>query len=197
MTPVTRRTQAERSAATRAALLGAARTLFAEKGFAATGREEIVEAAGVTRGALHHHYGAKMQLFRAVYEVLEHEIMTKVATAAAGGATPTEQLRLGSLAYLDAAMDPAVQRVCLIDGTSVLGWEVRAEISGNLALGMVQDVLRAAMDAGEIDPQPVDALAHVLLAALHEAVLLVARADDQAAARAEVGVIVERVLDRL
>lgn len=197
MTPVTRRTQAERSAATRAALLGAARTLFAEKGFAATGREEIVEAAGVTRGALHHHYGAKAQLFRAVYEELEHEIMTKVATAAAGGATPTEQLRRGSLAYLDAAMDPAVQRVCLIDGTSVLGWEVRAEISGNLALGMVQDVLRAAMDAGEIDPQPVDVLAHVLLAALHEAVLLVARADDQAAARAEVGVIVERVLDRL
>jgi AcrR family transcriptional regulator len=197
VTPVTRRTQAERSAATRAALLGAARTLFAEKGFAATGREEIVEAAGVTRGALHHHYGAKMQLFRAVYEELEHEIMTQVAAAAARGARPKEQLRLGSLAYLDAAMDPAVQRVCLIDGTSVLGWEVRAEISGNLALGMVQDVLRAAMDAGEIDPQPVDVLAHVLLAALHEAVLLVARADDQAAARAEVGVIVERVLDRL
>ncbi len=94
-------------------------------------------------------------------------------------------------------MDPAVQRVVLIDGTSVLGWEAREEISGSLALGMVEEVLRAAMDAGEIDVQPVDALAHVLLAALHEAVLLVARADDQAAARADVGVIVERVLGRL
>jgi hypothetical protein len=94
-------------------------------------------------------------------------------------------------------MDPAVQRVCLIDGTSVLGWEVRAEISGNLALGMVQEVLRAAMDASEIDEQPVEPLAHVLLAALHEAVLLVARADDQVAARAEVGEIIERMLTRL
>jgi AcrR family transcriptional regulator len=171
--------------------------LFAEQGYAATGREAIVEAAGVTRGALHHHYGGKEQLFRAVYEELEHEIMTKIATAAAGGTTASEQLRLGSLAYLDAAMDPAVQRVCLIDGTSVLGWEARAEISGNLALGMVREVLEHAMDAGEIDRQPVDALAHVLLAALHEAVLLVARADDQAEARAEVGVIIERVLARL
>lgn len=197
MTRVTRRTQAERTASTKAALLGAARRLFAEQGYAATGREQIVEAAGVTRGALHHHYGGKEQLFRAVYEELEHEIMTKIATAAAGGTTPTQQLRLGTLAYLDAAMDPAVQRVCLIDGTSVLGWEVRAEISGNLALGMVQEVLQAAMDAGEIDAQPVEPLAHVLLAALHEAVLLVARSDDQAAARADVGEIMERMLARL
>jgi len=197
VTRVTRRTQAERTAATKASLLRAARALFAEQGYAATGREEIVRAAGVTRGALHHQFGGKEHLFRAVYEELEHEIMTKVAAAAAGGRTPTEQLRLGSLAYLDAAMDPAVQRVVLIDGTSVLGWEAREEISGNLALGMVEEVLRAAMDAGEIDVQPVDALAHVLLAALHEAVLLVARADDQAAARADVGVIVERVLLRL
>jgi AcrR family transcriptional regulator len=197
VTPVTRRTQAERTAATKAALLGAARRLFAEQGYAATGREQIVEAAGMTRGALHHHYGGKEQLFRAVYEELEHEIMTEVATAAAAGATPTEQLRLGTLAYLDAAMDPAVQRVCLIDGTSVLGWEARAEISGNLALGMVKEVLRGAMNAGEIERQPVDALAHVLLAALHEAVLLVARSEDQVAARADVGVIIEGLLARL
>jgi AcrR family transcriptional regulator len=197
VTPVTRRTQAERTAATKAALLGAARRLFAEQGYAATGREQIVEAAGMTRGALHHHYGGKEQLFRAVYEELEHEIMTEVATAAAAGATPTEQLRLGTLAYLDAAMDPAVQRVCLIDGTSVLGWEARAEISGNLALGMVKEVLRGAMNAGEIERQPVDALAHVLLAALHEAVLLVARSEDQVAARADRGVIIEGLLARL
>lgn len=79
----------------------------------------------------------------------------------------------------------------------MLGWEVRAQISGDIALGMVQDVLRAAMDAGEIAEQPVAALAHVLLAALHEAVLLVARADDQATARADVGMIIEGMLKRL
>jgi AcrR family transcriptional regulator len=197
VTRVTRRTQAERTAATKAALVAAARRLFAEQGFAGTGREQIVEAAGVTRGALHHHFGGKDQLFRAVYEQLEQELMQRVAEAAMAGTTATEQLRLGSLAYLDAAMDPAVQRVVLVDGPSVLSWEEREEISGALALGMVVEVLRAAMDAGEIARQPVDVLARLLLAALHESVLLMARADDQAAAREEVGEVFEGMLARL
>jgi len=197
VTRVTGRTQAERRAATRAALLEAARSLFAAQGYAATGREQIVDAAGVTRGALHHHFGGKEQLFQGVYEALEEELMARVAEAAMAGATPSEQLRLGSLAYLDAAMDPAVQRVCLIDGPAVLGWETREAISGALALGMVQEALAGAMDAGEITRQPVEALAHVLLGALHEAALLVARADDQALARSEVGAVVEGMLARL
>jgi AcrR family transcriptional regulator len=197
VTRVTRRTQAERTAATKAALIAAARRLFAEQGFVGTGREQIVEAAGVTRGALHHHFGGKEQLFRAVYEQLEQELMQRVAEAAMAGSTATEQLRLGSLAYLDAAMDPAVQRVVLIDGPSVLSWEEREEISGALALGMVVEVLRAAMDEGEIARQPVDVLARLLLAALHESVLLMARADDPAAARAEVGEVFEGMLARL
>jgi AcrR family transcriptional regulator len=197
VTRVTRRTQAERSAATRAALLAAARRLFAEHGYAGTGREEIVRAAGVTRGALYHHYAGKEDLFRAVYEELEHEIMARVGAAAEASADPAEMLRLGALAYLDAALDPAVQRVVLIDGDAVLGWEVRQEIAGGLALGLVRDALAAAMDAGQIERQPVDSLAPVLLAALHEAALLVARAPDPVAARAEVGVTVERLLARL
>jgi AcrR family transcriptional regulator len=197
VTGVTRRTQAERTAATTAALVAAARRLFAEQGYAATGREQIVEAAGVTRGALHHHFGGKDSLFRAVYEQLEEELMGRVAEAAMRGSTPSEQLRLGSLAYLDAAMDPAVQRVCLIDGPSVLDWETREAISGALALGMVEEALSGAMDTGEIERQPVAPLARVLLGALHEAALLVARADDHAAARAEVGAIVEGMLARL
>jgi hypothetical protein len=79
----------------------------------------------------------------------------------------------------------------------VLGWEEREQISGALALGMVHAVLESAMDAGEIARQPVDVLARVLLAALHEAVPYVARADDQDAARADVGVIIEGMIDRL
>jgi AcrR family transcriptional regulator len=197
VTRVTRRTQAERSEATRAALLGAARRLFAAHGYAGTGREEIVRAAGVTRGALYHHYDGKEDLFRAVYEELEHEIVARVGAAAAASVDPAEQLRLGALAFLDAALDPAVQRVVLIDGDAVLGWEVRQEISGERSLGMVRDALGAAMEAGRIERQPVEPLAHLLLAALHEAALLVARADDPRAARAEVGVTVERLLEKL
>src|SRR5438477_1572020 len=114
-------TQAERSAATRDALLGAGRRLFAENGYAGTGREEIVAAAGVTRGALQHHYGDKVSLFRAVYETVEQEIVDAVARAAMrAGDDPVAQLRAGCHAYLDAVLDPAVQRICAIDGPAVL-----------------------------------------------------------------------------
>jgi AcrR family transcriptional regulator len=192
-----RRTQAERSSATRAALLGAARRLFAEKGFAGTGREEIVEAAGVTRGALYHHFESKEGLFRAVFEALESEIVARVADAALVSPDPMQQLRLGSHAFLDTAMDPAVRRVVLLDGPSVLDVAVRRTISDAYGLGMVREVLRAVMAAGTIERQPLEPLAHILLAALHEAALYVAQADDPMAARAEVAVTVDRLLDGL
>ena len=195
--PPTRRRQADRSATTRAALLAAARHLFSQKGFAATGREEIVDAAGVTRGAMYHHFANKEDVFRAVYIELETEIVADVAAAAAGGADPMEQLRRGAHAFLDAALDPAVQRVVLIDAPSVLGWEERQAISESYGLGLVREGLRAVMDAGIVDSQPVEPLAHVLLAALHEAALFVAQSAKPKAARREVGAIVDRLLDRL
>src|SRR4051812_30260351 len=124
------RTQAERSTATRSALLRAARDLFSSHGYAGTGREEIVAAAGVTRGALQHHFGDKLALFRAVYETVEQEIVDAVATAAMGaGDNPLEQLRAGCHAYLDAVLDPAVQRICAVDGPAVLPADVRQEIT--------------------------------------------------------------------
>jgi AcrR family transcriptional regulator len=192
--PGPRRTQAERSASTRAALLGAARRLFAEHGFAATGREEIVDAAGVTRGALYHHFDGKEDLFRAVYEQLEIEIVDAVVRAASRSPDPMAQLRLGTKAYLEAAGDPAVQRVMLIDAPSVLGYETRRRIAEAHGLGLVREVLRAAMAAGAVKRQPVEPLAHLLLAALHEAALFVAQASDQRRARREVGETVDTLL---
>lgn len=194
----TRRTQAERSATTRAALVDAARRLFAEKGYAATGREEIVDAAGVTRGALYHHFANKEDVFRAVYEQLEKEIVEAVAIAALTTKDPLEQLRRGSQAYLDVALDdPAVQRVVLIDAPSVLGWEARREIAEQYGLGMIREALRAVMEAGVVERQPVEPLAHVLLAALHEAALFIATADDKRRARKDVGRTLERLLTAL
>lgn len=192
-----RRTQAERSASTRAALLTAARRLFGEKGYAATGREEIVEAAGVTRGALYHHFANKEDVFRAVYEELEQEIMARVAEVAVKVQDPMEQLAVGSQAYLDAAMDPAVQRVMLLDGPSVLGWEARQEIAKTYGLGLIREVLRAAMEAGHIERRPVEPLAHVLMAGLHEAALYVAQSAQPRKARREVGDVVGRILEGL
>ena len=194
-----RRTQAERSATTRAALVSAARDLFARDGYAATGREAIVERAGVTRGAMYHHFADKEALFRAVFEQIEAEVMARAAEAAMAVAPddPLGQLRAGSLAYLDVALDPAVQRICLLDAPAVLSPAVRQDVVDTYAAGLVREVLRAAVDSGALRPQPLEPLTHLLLAALHEAALYVARADDQAAARAEVGITVGHLLDGL
>jgi AcrR family transcriptional regulator len=194
---VNRRTQAERSSATRAALLASARTLFAAKGYATAGREEIVEAAGVTRGALAHHFPRKEDLFRAVYEELEDEVLTSIANAAVAVTDPIEMLARGVSAYLDAALDPAVQRISLLDAPAVLDAEVRHEIGEARALGLVRETLAAAMAAGQLATQPVEPLAHLLLAAIHEAALYVARAPDADAARAEVGATMNALLDGL
>jgi AcrR family transcriptional regulator len=192
--PPPRRRQAERSASTRAALIEAARALFGRDGYAATGREAIVTRAGVTRGALYHHFANKEALFRAVFEELEVEVMEQVTRAAGGAHGPLEMLRTGALAYLDAALDPAVQRISLLDAPSVLSPDDRADIVEAHALGAVREVLAAAIADGSIERQPVDPLAHLVVAALHEAALYVARAADQRHARAEVGATMDRLL---
>jgi AcrR family transcriptional regulator len=192
-----RRTQAERSETTRAALLGAARRLFTEQGYAGTNREEIAAAAGVTRGALYHHFSSKEALFRAVVEELEEEVTAKVATIAMQGPDAAAELRLGCLAFLDACLDPAVRRIVLLEAPAVLGWDQWREIDSRYGLALLTHGVQAVMDAGLVAPGPVAPLAHMLLGALNEAALLVATAKRPKAARAEVGRTVEQVLDRL
>lgn len=192
-----RRTQAERSATTRAALLASARALFTERGFAGAGREEIVRRAGVTRGALYHHFATKTDLFRAVFEEVEQEVTEQVARAAASTPEPLDALRRGCREFLDAALDPAVQRIVLVEAPAVLGWSAWRELETRYGLGLTTMGLQAAMDAGAIARQPLEPLAHMLLASLNEAALLVAGAEDPNATRAEVGQVVDHLLDRL
>jgi AcrR family transcriptional regulator len=202
-----RRKQADRSHATRAALLASGRALFAERGFAGTAREEIVERAGVTRGALHHHFGTKQDLFAAVFEELEAELAARIAAAAMAGAEPRDQLRRGCHEFLDAALDPAVQRIVLLDAPAVLGWAAWRDVDARYGLGLVTEGLRAVFAAGPAGPgrhkqssggpHAVEPLGHLLLAALNEAAMLVAGAPDPAIARAEVGAIVDQLLDSL
>jgi len=192
-----RRTQAERRLATRRALLEAGRELFAARGFAGAGQEEIVERAGVTRGALAHHFATKQGLFRAVVESLEGELAEHIATAAMRGHDPMGHLRLGCLAFLDAALDPAVRRIVLLDAPAVLGWQAWREIDTTYGLGLVSEALDHCMEAGLMAPRPVQPLAHILLAALNEAAMLVANADDPVATRVVVGEEVERFLSTL
>jgi AcrR family transcriptional regulator len=189
--------KAEQADATRTALGAAARQLFTERGYAATSTTEIVERAGVTRGALYHHFAAKEDLFRAVFEQLEGEVTRHVAKEALTSADPLEQLRRGTRAYLDACIDPAVQRVVLLEGPSVLGWQTWQEIEQRYGYGLVVAGVEAAIGAGLIAAQPVEPLAHVLFGALTEAGMVVARADDPGAARAEMEAAMDRLLDGL
>lgn len=184
-----RRTQAERSESTRGALVRAARSLFAARGYAEVGTEEIVRAAGVTRGALYHHFDGKRDLFETVYEQIEAELAERIATGAlnAGAASPLEAMRAGAEMFLRACTEPEAQRIVLLDGPSVLGWDRWREIGAAHGLGLIEASLQAAIDAGAIAPQPVRPLAHVLMGALDEAAMLVARAEDPEEMRAEVG----------
>ena len=192
-----RRTQAERTSATRRALLDAARDQFAERGFSGTGREQVAAAAGVTRGALYHHFGTKEGLFRAVVEELEAGLAERVATAALAGTDPVDELRRGCLAFLDACMEPAVRRIVLLEAPAVLGWDAWREIDARYGLALVRSGLAGALDQVGLDPAAVDPLAHLLLGALNEAALLVATAEDPVRAREDVGRTVALVLDRL
>jgi AcrR family transcriptional regulator len=189
------RTQEQRSKTTRTALLGAARRLFAERGYAGVATEEVVRAAGVTRGALYHHFAGKEGLLEAVYEQIEEEVTQKIATDALSGDDPLEALRAGARSFLDHCLEPEVQRIVLLDSPAVLGWERWREIGARYGLGLVEAALQAAVDAGQLAPLAVRPLAHVLLGALDEAAMVVARADDPRTAREEMIDVFDRVLD--
>jgi AcrR family transcriptional regulator len=187
----------ERSKATRERLLAHARELFAERGYAAVGTEEIVRGAGVTRGALYHQFRDKAALFEAVVEEVEGETTEAIAARAAGAEDPLQALRLGGRAFLAICSDPRVERILLLDAPAVLGTERWRQIRLRHGLGLVTGVLEAGMEAGVIVRQPVTALAHLLLGALDEGAQLVIAAEDRDATRAEVEEVIGRLLDGL
>ncbi len=192
------RTKAAQREATTQALIAAGRQLFAERGYAGVGTEEIVQLAGVTRGALYHHFrGGKEELFRAVLVALSAETVRRIAEATKAGDDPWKALLAGADAFLDACTTPEVQRIVLIDGPSVLGWEVWRAIDTDHGLGLLEQALQRAMDAGAMLPGSTTAVAHVLTGALDEAAMVVARAEDPVAAREEMGKTVRRLLEGL
>jgi AcrR family transcriptional regulator len=178
-----RATQAE---ATHTALVNAARRLFVAKGYHHTGTEEVVTAAGVgTRGALYHHFADKQALFEAVFIAVEEDLVMEAAKSLADPADGAlNQLRQGLIGFLDASLTPHVQRILLIDGPAVLGWIRWRELESLYGLGAIRAMLERAVEEGDLAPgQPIDALAHVLLAAADETALFIANAPDQLAAR--------------
>lgn len=180
--------QAEKSEHTRAALIGAARELFAERGYADVGTVEIVNRAGSSRGALYHHFRDKQELFRAVYEQLQRDLIDRVARrmAEVTADDPLAGLETGLRTFLLACLEPDKARIGLIDAPAVLGWQEWRALDEQYALGLVTAGLRTGIDAGVLHADlPVTPLAHMILAALGEAGLLIASAPDPDAVRVE------------
>ena len=187
----------EQSRATQVRLLAAARALFSERGFAGTATEDLVAHAGVTRGALYHQYVDKRDLFRAVFEDVERQLGERIATAAATETSPWEMIRAGARELLDASLEPAVRRIVLTDGPSVLGWEEWRRIDSQFAYGMVRTALEANVEAGNLPRQPIEPLAHLIIGALNEAGLAVAASRAPETARDEFLAALDVVLDAL
>src|SRR5438105_6943888 len=198
MTATQRTAKGARAEATRRALLASARSLFGEKGYAATSVDEVVRHAGVTKGALYHHFRDKDDLFRAVVEEVKLEVTTAAADSyfeAADGADPAQTVLLTCLAVIDACLDPAVQRITVLDARSVFDSSTRRELDARYEVALLRGAFRAAMRSGIVDRQPIAPLAHIVAGALTEACALIAEADDKETARAEVGDVLSRLLD--
>lgn len=186
------------SKATRRELIAAGRALFAENGYAGANAESIVAAAGLTRGALYHHFDGKRGLFEAVLESMQAELADEISVQARrvkGG--PLARLRVGFGVYLDMALRQDMRQVLLIDGPAVLGWTPWHEIDLKYGFRATEAALAQAMQAGEIDQCPVEQLTHVLLGAVTQAGLEIGRAPDPESARAAYGEAIDLVLDKL
>jgi AcrR family transcriptional regulator len=192
-----RRTQAERSESTQQLLISTGRRLFTERGFEATSTEELAREAGLTRGALYHHFDGKRALFQAVFELVEQEIHQRVLEAV-GAADPAQPFwRVGVEAFLDGCMDPAAQRIVLLDAPSVLGWEAWREIDSSYFLGLMIALVNQGMDSGQFIRLPAEPIAQMLMGALTEAALSIARAQDVTTARAEFGAAAAALIEGL
>ena len=172
--------------ATREALIDAALELFTERGYAEVGTEEIVARAKVTRGALYHHFEDKRDLFRAVFERVEADLMERIAAKMGGAEDPWDLMITGMRSFLDACEEPAVKHISLIDAPAVLGWEEWREIDNRHGLGLTRAALEGAVAAGAIRPIAVEPMSHLFVAAFSEAAFVIAHAERPRKARAEV-----------
>lgn len=194
MTPKRTSADAEK---TRMQLVQAGRVLFGSAGFAATKATEIAQLAGVTRGALLHHFVDKEGLFAAVLEAVEDEVAARVVVAALRGSDPLKQLELGFGAFLTECVKPDITQIMLIDGPSVLGWEAWHQIDSRYGYRPVLDTVHAAVSAGQVAPDDPESLSYLLLGALAEAGTIIGQSDDREATRARMSKSLSRLINGL
>jgi AcrR family transcriptional regulator len=189
-------TQQERTEATTTSLVSAARELFADDGYAATSLDAVVAKAGVTKGALYHHFAGKRELFEAVFLAEQVRLTTAVMAAVEAKEDPWEAFEAGCGAFIEACQEPGAQRIFLLDAPAALGWEtIRRLESGSLEL--MKQGIQMSIDAGSIEDRPVVPLAHLLFGAVCESAMVVARAPDQDAALRDALAELHRLLSSL
>ena len=179
--------------ATRASLVKAARELFGEKGYVDTSIDEIVARAGVTKGAVYHHFDGKEGLFRAVFEQVHTEVTDQAAAEFLGPDSWTALLD-GCALWIDAHLDPAVRTIALQDARAVLGWDEVREIENRFGAVALRGALRKAMHAGVLERRPLRPLALLLMGALGEGCLYIAESNDPGEARSEVLALITDML---
>ena len=186
----------ERGEATRDAMIAAARRQFGRSGFIATSLDEIVRDAGVTKGALYHHFSDKEELFLAVAESIRRETTSKLQDLFL---LPDSfaALEAGCMAIFDAYLDPEVRQIMVIDAKSVLSTAAYRDLQNRDESAFVRGTLRRAMREGVVEPQPLRPLASMLTGAIAEACTLIADSDNPTAARDEVGQVLSRILEGL
>jgi AcrR family transcriptional regulator len=189
--------RAAQGRATRGQLIEVATRLFAEHGYEGTSIEAVLSAAGVSRGALYHHFAGKEALFEAVVSAVSEQVTVELAETVQGCADPLDAMRTAALAWIDLAADPVIQRVVLVDAPSVLGWDRWRAMDDGRTLGAMRVMLQAISDSGRLPAELVGPFSHMILAALDEIVMVIARAPDSEAAVAEGRTAVQALLDRL
>ena len=189
--------RAAQGRATRGQLIEVATSLFADRGYEGTSIEAVLAAAGVSRGALYHHFAGKEALFKAVLEALSERVTAKVTEAIRDCTDPVDAMHTGALAWIDLAGDPVIQRVMLVDAVSVLGWEQWQAMDEGRTVGATRAMLQAVSDSGRLPQELVAPFSYMIVAALDEAAMVVARAPDSGAAVAEGRRAVEELLNRL
>jgi AcrR family transcriptional regulator len=189
--------RAAQGRATRGQLIEVATRLFAEHGYEGTSIEAVLSAAGVSRGALYHHFAGKEALFEAVVSAVSEQVTVKLTEAVRGRDDPLDAMRTAAIAWIGLAADPVIQRVVLVDAPSVLGWDRWRAMDDGRTLGTMRAMLQAISDSGRLPAELVGPFSHMILAALDEIVLVIARAPDSKAAVAEGTMAVQALIDRL
>jgi AcrR family transcriptional regulator len=168
-------TKAQQREATIEKLIEVARQVFTEQGYANAATEDIVHQAGVTRGALYHHFKSKEGLFQAVLGAVQADVAQRITEASEQYEDTWQQLKAGCVAFLQSSDDPQVQRIMLTDAPAVLGWSVWRELDAQHSMKTLHEALETLIEQGEIPPLPITALTHLLSGAMNEAALWIAQ----------------------